>query len=126
MDADFYDYPKDYKGRKVYVSVNGHSNMVPKYKTYMGANGHYYLTPEHGGDYSGLGGTSTYIIPDKAPYQSPLDGSMVEGRVQHREHMRVHDVIEVGDTPIGYGSKSIDTPPAGHDIVRAIKELEGR
>lgn len=38
-----------------------------------------------------------YIMPDTAPYQSMVDGSMIEGRKQHREHLRRHSLMEVGN-----------------------------
>ena len=38
-----------------------------------------------------------YVVPDIQPYVSPLDGSVVGGRRQHRDHMRAHGVVEVGN-----------------------------
>ena len=37
------------------------------------------------------------IMPDIAPYQSMVTGEMIGGRRQHREHLRQHGVIEVGN-----------------------------
>jgi len=39
----------------------------------------------------------TYIMPDLQPYQSMADGSMIMGRRQHREHLREHNCIEIGN-----------------------------
>lgn len=39
----------------------------------------------------------TYIMPDIQPYQSMADGSMITGRRQHREHLRQHNCIEIGN-----------------------------
>jgi hypothetical protein len=39
----------------------------------------------------------TYIMPDIQPYQSMADGSMIMGRRQHREHLRQHNCIEIGN-----------------------------
>lgn len=38
-----------------------------------------------------------HIMPDIQPYQSMCDGTMVMGRRQHREHLKVHGVVEVGN-----------------------------
>jgi len=38
-----------------------------------------------------------YIMGDIQPYQSMVDGSMITGRRQHREHLREHNCIEIGN-----------------------------
>ena len=40
---------------------------------------------------------SHYIMPDIQPYKSMADGSMITGRRQHREHLRQHNCIEIGN-----------------------------
>ena len=47
--------------------------------------GEYQAEPQH------------YILPDIQPYQSMADGSMITGRRQHREHLRQHNCIEIGN-----------------------------
>lgn len=125
--SDLYEYPEGYVGRKKYVSVRGHSRSIPAYKTYKGFDGYNYLAPEYGGNLDGYskGSASTFVMPDKAGYVSPIDGKMVEGRVAHAEHMRKHDVIEVGDAPMGTGVRDLNAMPAGmrDDIRRAMSEL---
>lgn len=37
------------------------------------------------------------VIRDIGEYISPLDGSHITSRSQHRDHMRAHDVVEVGN-----------------------------
>lgn len=37
------------------------------------------------------------IMPDIAPYKSMITGEMIGGRRQHREHLRQHGCIEVGN-----------------------------
>ena len=37
------------------------------------------------------------IIPDIAPYQSVITGETIGGRAQHREHLKMHGCIEVGN-----------------------------
>lgn len=38
-----------------------------------------------------------HVMPDIQPYQSMCDGSMITSRSQHREHLRAHGVIEMGN-----------------------------
>lgn len=40
---------------------------------------------------------ASYVIPDIAPYQSMQTGEMIEGRRQHREHLRQHGLVEIGN-----------------------------
>lgn len=123
---DLYEFPSDYVGRRTYVSVRGHSKSIPKYKTYRGSDGYNHLLPEYGGD-PYYGDTSAYIMPDKSPYVSPMDGSLITSRSSHREHMRKHGVVEAGDMPPPTGQRNRDShrPVTGYDIAHAIKQLGG-
>lgn len=50
------------------------------------------------------------IMPDISPYKSMATGEMIMGRRQHREHLRQHGLIEVGNEkpkPIKRQDKSI-------------------
>lgn len=38
-----------------------------------------------------------HVMPDIQPYQSMIDGSMITSRSRHREHLRAHGCIEVGN-----------------------------
>ncbi len=128
MTEDLYEYPADYVGRKTYVSVRGHSRSIPKYKTYVGHDRRNYLTPEFGGNWDALPNGSTFVMPDKAAYLSPLDFKVVDGRSAHRDHMTRHGVIEAGDVSHGHMT-TMDRAPmqrAGYDIQRAIQELSSR
>lgn len=126
--TDLYEYPSDSIGTKRYVSVRGHSRSIPKYKTYRGADGYNYLLPEYGGDWSGVGGASAFLMPDKGAYVSPMDRTVVEGRTAHRDHMKRHGVLEAGDMKIGEfsGSERAPLPPVRHDLQRAMQELGDR
>ncbi len=122
---DLYEYPSDHVGRKTYVTVKGHSRSVPKYKTYLGTDSRRHLRPEHGGSWDALGQQAAYYVPDKAGYVSPMSGELVEGRAAHRNHMQTHNVIEVGDAPIGYNSPEdrAPMPSVVQDYKRALQEL---
>lgn len=124
MTSDLYEFPTDHVGRKTYVNVCGHSRSVPKYKTYIGTDRRNHLLPEYGGDAAYAGEQAPTIMPDKAGYLSPMDRTVVEGRSAHREHMRVHGVLEAGDMKLG--STRTERAPMGSvraDYQRAMQEL---
>ena len=37
------------------------------------------------------------VLGDLAPYRSMRTGRMIRGRAEHREHLRRHDLLEVGN-----------------------------
>ena len=41
--------------------------------------------------------TGLQIIPDLKPYQSMITGETIDGRAAHRNHLRRHGCIEVGN-----------------------------
>lgn len=44
--------------------------------------------------------TAAYVRGDIQPYKSMVTGEMIEGRKQHRDHLKEHRLIEVGNEPI--------------------------
>ena len=40
---------------------------------------------------------ATLIIEDIKPYKSQITGEMINSRSQHREHLRAHGCVEIGD-----------------------------
>lgn len=125
---DLYEFPEGYSGRKTYVSVQGHSRSIPKMYTYVGADRRNYVLPECGGSDVGFAnGAGPTIMPDMAPYRSPLEaGVVISSRPQHRAHMRHHGVVEVGTQPIGTMSVQDRAPinRAGADIARALGKVQ--
>jgi hypothetical protein len=122
--SELYEYPSDHVGTRHYVSVRGYARSIPRYKTYRGTDGYNHLLPQYGGDSMDCASGGPFILPDKAEYVSPMDGSLITSRSHHREHMRKHDVIECGD------SINITKPPelkpvTGRDIADAIRQLGG-
>lgn len=65
-----------------------------------------------------------HVVPDIKPYVSPLDGSVVGGRRQHRDHMRAHGVVEVG-TEKPKPNRPKPLPDVRHDIRDAYEMLKG-
>lgn len=67
------------------------------------------------------------VMADISPYQSQVDGSMIQGRRQHREHLRQHNLIEVGNETKHlkpYGTYK----PSGvkEDLIRAVHQVRDR
>lgn len=84
----------------------------------------------------GCGATTTDAIPMRQQYStsrvmqtdgqynyiSPLDGSPITSRTQHKEHMKRHGVQEMGNEYPKHREPNNDPMPrAGHDIVRSME-----
>lgn len=62
------------------------------------------------------------IVPDIEPFISPIDGKVVSGRAQKREHMRRHDVEELGnEKPKPSVIKPARVEPAGPVIAEEFR-----
>lgn len=66
--------------------------------------------------------TSAYVRGDYEAYKSMKTGEMVDGRAAHREHLKRHSLVEIGDS---YDKglpppKPIQSPPG---LKRAIAEV---
>lgn len=125
QELDIYEFPAGYSGRKTYVSVRGHSRSIPVVYTYKGTDRRNYLLPEFGGDWSGYENFSTAVsaptfIPDIGEYVSPLDGSFIRTRSEHRDHIARHNVIEVGNERIG--NRTPDMPITDRETRNALKK----
>lgn len=63
------------------------------------------------------------IMRDIGEYRSTLDGTMITSRPQHRDHMRKHDVVEVGNEKVGKMAAAAQAASSGvdRDLAMAIK-----
>lgn len=80
-----------------YVQINGklHEKAGDNLVIIDGVNWHCYAgrwMPE--GSFTPGGYT---VMGDIAPYQSVIDGTLITSRSRHREHLRAHGCIEVGN-----------------------------
>lgn len=66
------------------------------------------------------------VVPDVSPYRSMITGEVISGRAQHREHLKRHDCIEVGNEKPDFTPKpqEIDREAVRHDILRAKDQIE--
>lgn len=62
------------------------------------------------------------LIPDIEPYRSMVTGERIRGRSHHKQHLREHELIEVGNEPIR-DRKPKALPSVIPDLKKAIEEL---
>ena len=71
-----------------------------------------------------------HIMPDIRPYRSMIDGRQIGSRSTHREHLREHNCIEVGNETkhLMRDVKPLRSPPGLKDtLIRAAdKHLKRR
>lgn len=66
--------------------------------------------------------SAPYVIEDIKPYRSVVTGERIKGRSHHREHLRQHELVEVGNEPVKQ-RKDIPMPDLVPDIKRAIQQV---
>ena len=64
------------------------------------------------------------VVKDIEPYQSMHTGERIRSRSHHREHIRDHNLIELGNEMPK--EERHELPPSRMDIARAIHELKNR
>ena len=62
---------------------------------------------------------SAMVMPDIQPYKSMCDGTWITSRSQHREHLKAHNVIEIGNEKLP-GRKPMTPPPGLKERLIAI------
>ena len=58
------------------------------------------------------------VLPDIAPYQSMITGEVITSRSKHREHLRRHGMVEVGND-----SRLYEKPKPIKSVSQTRKEL---
>lgn len=62
--------------------------------------------------------TSYQVMPDIQPYVSMIDGTVINSRSRHREHLRDHGCVEVGnDSSLRKTPQPIKPPPGLKDAI---------
>lgn len=64
------------------------------------------------------------VMPDIQPYRSMIDGRVINSRSSHREHLKAHGCVEVGNDSSLYKQPKPIEPPAGlkETIARQVYE----
>lgn len=77
---------------------------------------------EVGMDYVQEPKSDYHIMPDIKPYRSMIDGREISSRSTHREHLRAHGCIEVGNETKHLMSKvrPLESPPGLKETIAAI------
>lgn len=80
------------------------------------------LPPEHNAN-------KQHVMPDIQPYRSMIDGSIISSRSQHREHLKAHGCIEVGNDSSVLNPKQqpLRPPPGLKDhLIRSYQQVMER
>lgn len=65
--------------------------------------------------------SAPFVATDIVPYRSPIDGTIVKSRSDHKAHMRKHGVIEVGNEKLTRPmTKQVDEKKHSEDLKRDI------
>lgn len=56
--------------------------------------------PEHCGHRMLRMVSAPMVVTDIPPYRSMATGEMIQGRAEHREHLRKNSLVEIGNEPI--------------------------
>lgn len=65
------------------------------------------------------------VMPDIQPYKSMIDGSLITSRSRHREHLRAHNCIEVGNdsSVLNPKRRPLQSPPGLKEtLIRVANE----
>lgn len=65
------------------------------------------------------------VMPDIQPYQSMVDGSLISSRSRHREHLKQHGLIEVGNERLKPGADLRKTG-AKEALIRSLQEAKAK
>lgn len=69
---------------------------------------------------------SAFVMGDLKPHQSMVTGEVVSSRSRHREILRQHNLIEVGNETSYLKSKPITTPTGLKEtIIRNVRKYQG-
>ena len=68
---------------------------------------------------------SMQVMGDLAPYKSMITGEIISGRKQHRDHLRAHGKIEVGNEYEAASKRTKkEMPPIEQTVKRAMEAYE--
>lgn len=66
------------------------------------------------------------VIRDIGPYKSMIDGSIIDGRKRHRDHLRAHGCIEVGNEQMKVTSQPISKTNRKESLHRMLGDCSDR
>lgn len=70
-------------------------------------------------------GKSSQVMGDLEPYKSMQTGEIIQGRKQHRDHLRAHGLVEVGNEYNAMTKRERkEAPPVEQTVRRAMEAYE--
>jgi len=117
------EYPAGWQGRRTYVHAVEHG-IVAAIHTYVGYDGRRYVYWDDRGHARQSALPCPHVIRDIGEYQSPIDNSIITSRSAHRQHLKIHDVIEVGNERMPAPRPNIPITGVGEAIKRHIEEVK--
>jgi predicted nucleic acid-binding Zn ribbon protein len=81
--------------------------------------------PEHCGEKMGRMLTAPFVQADIQGYQSQATGEYIQSRSAHREHLKKHGLIELGNEKISPPSQPKPDPTIKRDIINAVNSVMG-
>lgn len=69
--------------------------------------------------------SSAYIMPDIAGYKSMQTGEWISSRSQHREHLKAHRLIEIGNEKMSNKPRPIDRAGIRRAAENAVRQVLG-
>lgn len=68
-----------------------------------------------------------HVMPDIKPYRSMVTGEEITSRSKHREHLKMHNCIEVGNETKYLQPKPLTSPPGLKEtIIQATEQVLSR
>lgn len=68
---------------------------------------------------------TAYVVPDIKGYQSMATGEWISSRSKHREHLRQHRLIEIGNERIEHKPKGPDRAAIRKSVEEAVRRVLG-
>jgi len=66
------------------------------------------------------------VVKDIEPYQSMVTGEMISGRKQHRDHLRAHNCIEIGNEKMESKPEAPKGPSRKETLHRMLADVGDR
>lgn len=60
------------------------------------------------------------VIEDMKPYKSVVTGEWITSRSQHKQHLKQHDLVEVGNEKLDQAKKPKKDPKLRHEIEKNL------
>lgn len=66
------------------------------------------------------------VVGDLKPYRSMIDGSIVDGRKRHRDHLKDHGCVEIGNDTSHLSRKAVPIQGRKESLHRMLADVSER